>query len=588
MSEQIEREAMDMDVLLVGGGPANLACAIHLMKLVEEHNAANPEDQLEPEVFLIEKGAEIGHHQMSGAVMDPRGLNKLMPDWIDRGAPFEAQNTEGNVDGFFKLSEGKAKLQKVPTPTKALHNRGKYVVSLQKMAAWLGEQAEAAGVQIFSGFAGAEMIYSEDGRAVEGVITRDMGISRWGEQKGQFEPGMELRAKITVLGEGSRGSLAKHLVPRFGMDSGKNPQVYQLGCKEVWQLSEEGQKLLKPGDIMHTMGYPLDREGVFGGGWIYGMADGKASIGLVCGLDYHDPKFDPHAAFQEWKTHPWIAKLLEGGEMLHYGAKTIPDGGYFSQPELTHHGVMLVGDTAGMLNSMRLKGIHLAIESGMCAADAIFRALLAKDYSKQTLHRYQNLYETSEAKRELWGVRNFRQGFQHGQLIGMANTAFGIVTGGFGLLGGRMKLKADYEEYDKLETPGTTAPVDKSKFDDKLTFDKLKDVYFSGTAHEEDQPIHLQVTDPSVCVTKCYSEYGNPCQHFCPANVYEIVPKEEAAGLSHNIDREGNAETTEKGTVLKINASNCVHCKTCDIKDPYQIINWVVPEGGQGPVYSNC
>jgi len=588
MSETIEREAMEMDVLLVGGGPANLACAIHLKQLVAAHNEANPEDQLEPEIYLIEKGAEIGHHQMSGAVMDPRGIQKLFPDWRKRGAPIEAQcDPHENEDGFFKLKEGKQSLKRVPVPP-YLSNHGKYVISLQKFAAWMGQQAESMGVNIFAGFAGAEMIYGgRDGMTVQGVITRDMGVDKWGEQKGEFAPGMELRAKITVLGEGTRGSLAKHLIPKLGLDEGKNPQVYQIGCKEVWQLSDEGKKNIKPGDIIHTMGWPLDDAKVFGGGWIYGMADGKVSIGLVMGLDYKDPTFDPHAAFQKWKTHPYLASLLKGGEMIMYGAKTIPDGGYWSQPDLAHNGVMLVGDTAGMLNGMRLKGVHLAIESGMLAAEAIFEALKAKDYSRQSLHRYQNLYETSEAGKEMWGVRNFRAGFQKGNLIGTANVAFGYLFGGMGLGGNRMKLIPDHAEYHKLATPGTTPATDKNTFDDKLTFDKLKDVYFSGTTHEEDQPCHLQITDPSICITKCYIEYGNPCQHFCPANVYEIVPKEEGRGLSPQLDQDGKGKTTERGAVLKINASNCVHCKTCDIKDPYQIINWVVPEGGQGPVYKN-
>jgi electron-transferring-flavoprotein dehydrogenase len=587
MSEAVEREQMEMDVLLVGGGPANLAAAIHLKQLVAHHNHDHPEDQLSPEVYLIEKGAELGHHQMSGAVMDPRGIAKLMPDWLSRGAPVEGHNGPDNEDGFFKLKEGKARLSRVPAPP-YLSNHGKYVVSLQKFTAWLGQQAEAAGVNIFAGFAGAEMIYGGDGKTVEGVITRDMGVDKWGEHKREFSPGMELRAKVTVLGEGTRGSLAKHLIPKLGLDAGRNPQVYQLGCKEVWRLSPAAQKLIKPGDIYHTMGWPYDPAGLFGGGWVYGMADGLVSIGSVVGLDYHDAAFDPHAMFQKWKTHPWLANILAGGELLHYGAKTIPDGGYYSQPELAGDGVLLVGDTAGMMNGMRLKGIHLAIESGMHAAETIYHALVAGDYSKAMLSRMQSLHETSDSGKELWQVRNFRAGFQHGQLFGLANVAFGYLTGGYGLLGGRMKLKPDHEEFAKLTTPGTTPATAKNTFDDRLTFDKLKDVYFSGTAHEEDQPSHLQVLDPSICVTRCYVEYGNPCQHFCPANVYEIVPKEEGRGLSPQLDKDGKGKTTERGGVLKINASNCVHCKTCDIKDPYQIINWVVPEGGQGPVYTKC
>ncbi len=588
MDSTLNREVMDMDVLLVGGGPANLACGIHLMQLVKKHNLSHPDNPLEPEVFLIEKGLEIGHHQMSGAVMDPRGIAKLFPDWKKQGAPYEAYCNKTNQEGFFKLIQNSKKLRRMPTPFAALQNHGKYVISLQQFTHWLGQQAEELGVQIFSGFAGSELLYNQEKSGIAGVVTRDMGRDRWGEKKPHFESGMELRAKVTVLGEGTRGSLAKEATKKLNLDLGRNPQVYQLGCKEVWQLSPKGQEILQAGDILHTLGWPLSEKNVFGGGWIYGMSKGKVSIGLVCGLDYHDPRFDPHAAFQEWKTHPWLSELLEGGELLHYGAKTIPDGGYFSQPELSADGMLMVGDSAGMLNPLRLKGIHLAIESGMMAAETLFHALLQKDYSKQTLQRYQNLYETSEAKKELWSVRNFRQGQQKGELFGMLNTAFGLMTNGYGLLGNRMKLKADYKEFHKLAEPGTTAPTDPHSFDEKLTFSKLKDVYYSGTSHEEDQPLHLQVTSPDICITQCYNEYGNPCQHFCPAQVYEMVPKEEGAGLSPQLNKEGDGKSTEQDKVLKINASNCVHCKTCDIKDPYQIIEWVVPEGGGGPVYTNC
>jgi electron-transferring-flavoprotein dehydrogenase len=455
---------------------------------------------------------------------------------------------------------------------------------LNKVVKWLGEKAEAAGVNVFPGFPGAEVLY-EDNR-VKGVRVRDMGVNKWGEQKdGEFMAGGDLHAKVTVLGEGTRGSLAKHLVPKLKLDAGRNPQMYQIGVKEVWKLSKKGQAKLKPGDVYHTMKYPLPRN-VFGGGWVYGMADGMASIGLVVGLDYKDPTLDPHQLFQKWKTHPWLKEMLEGGEVLHYGSKTIPDGGYFSMPKLTADGVMLVGDTAGFLNSMRLKGIHLAIKSGMMAAQTIFECLKADDFSATALHKYQNRFETSWAKKELWGVRNFRQGFQRGEKFGFINVAFGLISGGRGL-SSRLSAEADYEEYNKVANPGTTPAQDPAQYDDKLTFDKLKDVYFSGSTHEEDQPCHLQVTSPDVCITQCTQEYGNPCQHFCPAKVYEMVPRDEGKGMSPQLDREGEGKTNEQGLVLKINASNCVHCKTCDIKDPYQVINWVVPEGGGGPIYTN-
>ena len=579
-SETVQREMMEQDVLLVGAGPANLACAIRLMQLVGKRNES-AESRLEPQVTIIEKGAEIGHHQLSGAVMDPRGISELFADWKDRGCPVEAP-VAADAMLKFKASGKAAKLLFVPP---SMHNAGKYVVSLNKVVKWLAQQAEALGVNIFPGFPAADVLY--DGQRVKGVRVRDTGVSKWREVKdGEFSAGADLTARVTVLGEGTRGSLAKHLVPKLKLDEGRNPQMYQIGVKEVWKLSEAGRKNLRPGDVFHTIGWPMPKN-VFGGGWIYGMADGHASIGWVVGLDYADPTLDPHALFQEWKTHAFMRAILGGGELLHYGAKTIPDGGYFAMPKLSADGVLLVGDTAGFMNSMRLKGIHLAIKSGMMAAETIFECLRDNDFSAQRLHKYQNRFETSWAKKELWGVRNFRQGFQRGETFGFINTAVGLITGGRGL-SGRLSAHADHEDYDKLPGQGgTTPPVPKSTFDDKLTFDKLKDVFYSGSKHNEDQPCHLQVTEPNVCVTKCAQEYGNPCQHFCPANVYEMVPKDEGKGGSPQLNREGEGRTTGAGLVLKINASNCVHCKTCDIKDPYQIINWVVPEGGGGPIYTN-
>lgn len=575
--DEIQREVMEQDVLLVGAGPANLACAIKLMQLVAKHNET-AESKLEPQVTIIEKGTEIGHHQLSGAVMDPKGISELIPNWKDEGFPFES---EVKRDAMIALSATKAGGPKFVPPS--MRNHGKFIVSLNKVVKWLAQKAEAAGVNVFPGFPAAEVLYEEN--RVKGVRVRDMGVDKWGEVKeGEFMAGADLTAKVTVLGEGTRGSLAKHLIPKLKLDEGRNPQVYQLGVKEVWKLSEKGQQKLKPGDVYHTMKWPVPKD-VFGGGWIYGMADGMASIGLVVGLDYKDPTLDPHALFQQYKTHPMLREMLDGGELLHYGAKTIPDGGYFSMPKLSADGVLLVGDTAGYLNSMRLKGIHLAMKSGMMAAETIFECLKSGDFSAAALHKYTNRFETSWAKAELWGVRNFRQGFQRGPTFGFINTAVGVMTGGRGL-SSRLSSHHDHESR-KVATPGTTKPTDKSKFDDKLTFDKLKDVYYSGSTHEENQPCHLQVLQPDICITKCTQEYGNPCQHFCPANVYEMVPKDEGKGGSPQLNREGEGNANPQGLVLKINASNCVHCKTCDIKDPYQIINWVVPQGGGGPIYTN-
>ncbi|MCC7507898.1 MAG: electron transfer flavoprotein-ubiquinone oxidoreductase [Planctomycetes bacterium] len=575
----VEREIMEQDVLLVGAGPANLACAIKLMQLVAKHNEA-AETKLEPQVSIIEKAPEIGHHQLSGAVMDPRGIAELFPDWQQQGFPVESPVKN---DAMIALKDAARRGGPKFVPP-SMRNHGKFVVSLNKVVKWLASKAEAAGVNVFPGFPGADVLY-EDNR-VKGVRVRDMGVDKWGDAKdGEFMPGGDLTAKVTVLGEGTRGSLAKHLVPKLKLDAGRNPQMYQIGVKEVWKLSEAGQKLLKPGDVYHTMKYPLPKN-VFGGGWVYGMADGLVSIGLVVGLDYKDPTLDPHQLFQKWKSHAWLKGILEGGEILHYGAKTIPDGGYFSMPKLSADGLLLVGDTAGFLNSMRLKGIHLAIKSGIMAAETIFDSLKSGDFSAAALHKYQNRFEASWAKAELWGVRNFRQGFQRGEKFGMINVAFSMITGGRGL-SSRLSAEPDYKEYRRVAKPGTTPAQAASQFDDKLTFDKLKDVYYSGSTHEENQPCHLQVIQPDVCITKCTQEYGNPCQHFCPAKVYEMVPKDEGKGMSPQLNREGEGQTNDQGLVLKINASNCVHCKTCDIKDPYQVINWVVPEGGGGPIYTN-
>jgi electron-transferring-flavoprotein dehydrogenase len=573
----IEREVMEQDVLLVGAGPANLACAIKLKQLINKHNesASTP---LSAEISLIEKAPEIGHHQLSGAVMDPKGISELFPDWQSLGFPVESEVVN---DAMIELKKnGKRSGPKFVPPV--MRNHGKFIVSLNKVVKWMAAKAEELGVNVFPGFPGAEMLY--EGKRVKGVRARDMGVDKWGDPKdGEFMPGGDLVAKVTVLGEGTRGSLAKHLIPKLKLDEKRNHQMYQIGVKEVWKLGEKGKQVIKKGDVYHTMNYPLPN-GVFGGGWIYGMDNDMVSIGLVVGLDYKDPTLDPHNLFQVWKTHAFLQSILADGEILHYGAKTIPDGGYWAMPKLSADGVLLVGDTAGFLNSMRLKGIHLAMKSGMLAAETIFECLKDNDFSAERLHKYQNAFETSWAKAELWSVRNFRQGFQLSEIFGMANTAAGLATGGRGFFG-RLRSEPDHE-LGRVAVPGTTPAQDPAQYDDKLTFDKLKDVYYSGSTHEENQPCHLQVTQPDVCVTNCSVEYGNPCQHFCPAKVYEMVPREEGKGMSPQLDREGQGRSNAQGLVLKINASNCVHCKTCDIKDPYQVINWVVPEGGGGPIYT--
>jgi electron-transferring-flavoprotein dehydrogenase len=540
-----EREILEVDALIVGAGPAGLAAAYHLRKLNKDVSIA-----------VLEKGKEIGAHIISGAVMDPRGITELMPDWREKGAPIEKAVDEDHV--LFLTKDRKFELPMVPPP---LQNHGNYIISLNKFTRWFGQQVEQAGVDIFAGFAGADLLIEND--AVVGVRTGDKGIGKTGKPKGNFEPGIDIRAKITILAEGARGSLTKQLTHRFDLNKDSNPQVYAAGIKEVWDVPKEKNT---GGRVIHTLGWPLRNE-EFGGGFIYSMSEGRVSIGFVIGLDYLDPRLDPHARFQEFKTHPHVRAILEGGTLYSYGAKTIPEGGYWAQPQYHFNGGMIIGDAAGFLNAMRLKGIHLAFKTGMLAAEAVHDALKLNDFSAERLSRFRDLVEGSWVKQELWKVRNFHQAFEHGLFRGMLHTGLQMITGGRGLYNRyrnkpghtRMRRLTEYYHDGKKAPPSPT-------FDHRLTFDKLTDVYNSGTAHDEDQPCHLHVLQPSICHPRCTNEYGNPCQFFCPAAVYEMV---ENGG----------------GRRLQINFSNCVHCKTCDVMDPYEIINWVTPEGGDGPGY---
>ena len=537
-----EHETLEVDVLIVGGGPAGLAAAYQLRK--QNKNLS---------IAVLEKGKEIGAHIISGAVMDPRGINELMPDWREKGAPIEKPVDEDHV--VFLTRKRKFELPIIPPP---LQNHGNYIISLNKFTRWLGQQVEQSGVDLFAGFAGAELLI--EGDALVGVRTGDKGVDKSGQPKPNFESGIDIRAKITILAEGARGSLTKQLIRRFGLDKDRNPQVFAVGVKEVWDVPKEKNT---GGRVIHTMGWPLRNE-EFGGGFIYNMSEGRVSIGFVIGLDYLDPGLDPHERFQEFKTHPHVRAILEGGTLYSYGAKTIPEGGYWALPQYYFNGGMIVGDAAGFLNAMRLKGIHLAFKTGMLAADTAHEALQANDFSASKLKRFHELVEKSWVKDELWKVRNFHQAFEHGFVRGMIHTGLQMATGGRGLKNRypnkpghtRMRQLKDYEVRARPEIP----------FDRKLTFDKLTDVYNSGTTHDEDQPCHLHILQPAICHPRCTNEYGNPCRFFCPAAVYEMVEN-------------------GKGRRLQINFSNCVHCKTCDIMDPYQIIDWVPPEGGGGPHY---
>jgi electron-transferring-flavoprotein dehydrogenase len=553
----IERETLEMDVLLVGAGPANLSCALHLSNLVAKHNekakASGAKQLDEINIAVIEKAAEIGAHQLSGAVLDPISLRELIPDF-EKDAPFEAPVGDEKV--YFLTEKGKIPAPILPPP---LRNHGNYVVSLNKFVRWLGDKCEAAGVNIFPEFPGWEMLY--EGNAVTGVRTGDKGIDKNGNPKGVFEPGVDIVAKVTVLGEGVRGSLTKQLVKHLKLDEGKDPQVYSVGVKELWEMPDDR---FPAGSVIHTLGWPLDSH-TFGGSWVYGMKDRILNIGLAVGLDYRDPRIDPHHEFQKFKTHPLIAELLKGGKMIRYGAKAMPVGGWYTIPKMTHDGVMIVGDSGATLNGERLKGIHTAIKSGMLAAETILEALLAEDYSDKILNSYEVKLKDSYIGKELYKSRNFHQAFDKGRNIGLLVAGISTVTGG--RFPSRIPITAGHEHMEK-NTAHSEDRYGDLKYDDKLTFAKLTDVYYSSTAHDEDQPCHLHVLDMNICIDQCTKEYGNPCQNFCPANVYEMVEEKDSRKLH-------------------INFSNCVHCKTCDIMDPYQIIEWVPPEGGGGPNYRN-
>ncbi|HPF15419.1 MAG TPA: electron-transfer flavoprotein:ubiquinone oxidoreductase, partial [Planctomycetota bacterium] len=498
----VEREELPVDVLLVGAGPASLACAIHLDRLLK---AKGIEDKT---ILVIDKAEEVGHHTLSGAVMNPKGIEELFPDWKERGFPIQSEVREDWAE-MLKPGGGSTALKGMLCPPQ-LRNHGNYIVSLNHVVKWMAAQAEEAGIELYAGFPAADIQLDEATGRVQGVVTRDSGIAKDGSAKGTFEPGMRISAEVTVFAEGTRGNLAKNLDRKLGLSAGRNPQTYGTGIKEIWQVDPKiGKEWF--GKVMHTGAYPLKRD-AYGGSFIYGIAEDKLALGFVVGLDHKDASLDPHGLFVQWKQHARIRPLLEGGKVLKYGAKTVPEGGYFSMPKLYGNGFCMVGDSAGFLNIATLKGIHLAIKSGMLAAEAIATALEKGDTSEASLARYGELFEASWAKEELWKVRNYRQAFAKGMFRGMLDFGVAMVTGGRGLVARRDGHK-DHE---------TTRPLAEStfqlpKFNDSDSLDKLTDVYYSGAVHEEDQPAHLLVNDPKICVERCTQEYGNPCQHFCPA-----------------------------------------------------------------------
>ncbi|MDA0221137.1 MAG: electron transfer flavoprotein-ubiquinone oxidoreductase [Proteobacteria bacterium] len=544
---EVERESMEFDVVIVGGGPAGLAAAIRLRQLGAEQGR-------EISVCVVEKGSEVGAHILSGAVVEPRALNELIPDWKEKGAPL---NTPAVEDRFLFLTHSNA--IRLPTPPQ-MNNHGNYIASLGNLCRWLGEQAEAAGVDVFPGFAAAEVLFDENG-AVRGVATGDMGIGKDGEKTGNYQPGMELLARQTLFAEGCRGHLSKQLMEHYGLREGVDPQTYGIGIKELWEIDPE---LHKPGLIVHTTGWPMDTS-TYGGSFLYHLEGNQVAVGFVVGLDYENPYLSPFHEFQRFKTHPEIAKFFKGGKRIAYGARAINEGGFQAIPKLTFPGGALIGCSAGFVNVPKIKGSHTAMKTGMLAAEAVFDWLGQENPASGEVTAYREKLEASWVWEELYKVRNIRPSFHKGFWAGLLYSAIDTI-----LLRGRAPWTFHHKaDHSALKTKDQCKPIDYPKPDGVLTFDRNSSVFLSNTNHEENQPAHLTLKDPSVPIRINLDKYDAPEQRYCPAGVYEIVGQDEG-------DRR-----------LQINAQNCVHCKTCDIKDPTQNIVWVTPEGGGGPNYPN-
>ena len=551
-----QREEYPFDVLFVGGGPANLAGAIHLLQLAQKKN-------LQIEVGLIEKGDSIGSHSLSGAILDPVALKELIPDYMESGFPLETADCR---DAFYYLTSG-GKFS-VPFTPGYMHNSGCCIISISKFTRWLAERAEQLGLNLFPGFAGTRVLIDETESRVLGVGTGDKGIDKNGEQKPNFEPGMDLTAKVTVFGEGSRGSLLRDVQSEMGIFNDRLPQVFETAVKEVIEIPASSPFLSSGKTVIHTFGYPLGLD-TKGGGFLYKMKENRISVGLVVSLDYEDPLLEPYEAFLRFKKHPLIAGIINGGKVVQQGAKTLPVGGYFTMPQLSINGAVFVGDSASMLNAQRLKGIHTAMKSGMLAAETIVRALEKQDFTRESLCAYDTAVKSSWIETEHRKARNFSQALSRKGWGKFLHIGVQYVTGGRGLID-PMPIIEDDRTLKQL--PDGRVPQKETggldNLDGELYVDKLTGVYLSGTQHEEDQPCHLIVHDTDLCVTRCHEAYRNPCTRFCPAQVYEIV--EDPPGKRR----------------LHLNPSNCLHCKTCEIKDPYKNITWTCPEGGGGPRYT--
>lgn len=569
LPEGVTRDTMEVDVLIVGGGAAGLSCAYKLATEIESHNQLVAEGKLQAEpipeqmIVVLEKGPEVGAHSFSGAVLNPKALAELIPNYKELNCPLDAEVTK---DAVYYLGESSAfKLPVTPPP---FHNIGKSIISLSKFNRWLAQQCEAKGINIFPGFAAVEALY--EGDKIVGVRTGDKGRDKEGKPKANFEPGLILKAKTTVFAEGTRGSLFKQVSKKLNLRAGKNAEVFEEGVKEVIQMPAG---TVEAGQVIHTMGYPLNKS--IGGTFIYTIPGDKIILGIVAYLDSKDPLLDPHRELQKLKTHPFIANMIKGGKVLAYGGKTLPAGGWYSMPKLYGDGFMVCGDSASMVDVQKLKGIHLAMKSGMTAAEVAFEAIKKQDSSSETLKLYEAKVHESYIKAELYRVRNFHQTLSKGMFASLPLIALQEITGGRGLfdnMKSHIDSKVTLKVSDVWGSEGGLG-VGENKLpqaDGTLMFDKLGSVYLTGTMHDEDSPNHLLLQDGDICRTVCEPKYKSPCVQFCPASVYEMLPSGQEAGKYD----------------LQINYTNCIHCKTCDIKCPFENIEWTVPEGGGGPKYT--